>query len=207
MMDIATIFARDATVIGGITFDCTFKETVNATYESSDYAVENKSIMSDHVRRMPKMVTIEVAISDAPPAGYKQQLIGTAVGAIASQLPPIISEIGSATAQVSAALGAPKESRSAEAVRRFLELADKCQTFDVVTQKNVYKNMAVTSVTQETTEENETTAVLTIELKEIRVFESEIDSLVSIDTRSGSYESVDASSLIDRGTARMELLS
>ena len=210
-MTIASIIRQNDTEIGGLTFECTFKEAAQVEYQITDYAVESGDIMSDHIRRTPAIVTLEVGASDVPYPGVIGQLASTAGGAVSGALPPAASQVVGAGASIYGAFGASdKETATAKLYREFLEMADKREVFELVTTKKLWPSMAVKSVGYAIDKETESALVLIIELKEMRLFtmidESElIDAPVDVPT-DGSETSNMLSPTSDLGSAPTEAI-
>lgn len=57
---------RRKIAIGGIELDATVKEDHNKENEVTDYALEDGSFVTDHVRSLPDTLTIEGEVSDTP---------------------------------------------------------------------------------------------------------------------------------------------
>lgn len=175
---ISTIFSKSNPSIGGVTFDCTFSESMEASYESTDYSVESGAVYQDHIRKLPKMITMRVASSDTPFAGPLGSLVATGAGYIGSKLPPLVTgAIGSGASLFNASnsAGSP-DTRSAAAWQEILQSADKMNVFDVVTTKGIYQNYHIRKLYYECNPDNENSIEIVIDMKEVRTFKSSIES-------------------------------
>ncbi|AUR82868.1 hypothetical protein NVP1029O_35 [Vibrio phage 1.029.O._10N.261.55.A7] len=205
---ISTIFSKSNPSVGGVTFDCVFSESMEASYESTDYSVESGAVYQDHIRKLPKMITMRVASSDTPFAGPLGSLLATGAGYIGSKLPPLITGVaGSAISMYNASnASASPDTRSAAAWQEMLDSADKMNTFDVVTTKGIYQNYHIKKLYYECNPDNENSIEIIIDMKEIRQFRSGIESgqPSKSQLREGSSESIQASPPANLGGTALE---
>ncbi|WPH64017.1 hypothetical protein vBVpP1_15 [Vibrio phage vB_VpP_1] len=174
---ISTIFSKSNPSVGGVTFDCTFSESMEASYESTDYSVESGAVYQDHIRKLPKMITMRVASSDTPFAGPLGSLLATGAGYIGSKLPPLVTGgigTGAEIFNASNSAGA-HDTRSAAAWQEILQSADKMNVFDVVTTKGIYKNYHIKKLYYECNPDNENSIEIIIDMKEVRTFSTSVD--------------------------------
>ncbi|CAM0105924.1 tail fiber protein [Vibrio phage 209E38-1] len=193
---ISTIFSKSDPAIGGVTFDCIFNETMEASYESTDYSVESGAVYQDHIRKLPKMISMRVAVSDTPFAGPLGSLLATGAGYVGSKLPPLVTGIAGTTASLFNASNsaATPDTRSAAAWQAMLDAADKMDVFEVVTTKGIYQNYHIKKIYYECNPDNENSIEIIIDMKEVRTFQSNIESgqPSKIQLRAGSSESIQA---------------
>ena len=212
-MSIVSLFEKNATNIGGLTFDAQFEEQAEQEYEISDYAVENKEIMSDHIRKLPGTIRLVVGASDDPFAGVLEQLGGAAAGFALSKLPPAVSQIGAAAGSLAnAAFGAEgPDTRSAKVWQQMVEIADKCETFELVTQRQLYKNVAIKKISYTLDVEFETCIVMNVELRQVQTYEAiDLDNLIDSDVSNptaGSPEDQMMTPEFDMGSSPMEMIA
>lgn len=207
-MTVTTIYGRSNPSMGGLTFDCVFSESASAGYESTDYSVEDGAIYQDHIRKLPKMITMRVGVSDTPFKGVLGRILATGAGAALGALPPIVSgavSVGGQLYNAANGSGSP-DTRSAKAWQEIVKAADSLATFDVVTIKGMYKNFHIKNISYECTEENENSIDIIIEMKEIRQFQSGIESgqPTKSQLRDGTSESIQAAPPANAGGLALE---
>lgn len=81
-------YATGNGVIGGIWIDCTVKERHRLMSEISDHPVEDGPDVSDHVRPMPRSVTLDCVISNTPLAVPQSHADGARMIDRKIRLPP-----------------------------------------------------------------------------------------------------------------------
>lgn len=205
---ISTIFSKSNPSVGGVTFDCVFSESMEASYESTDYSVESGAVYQDHIRKLPKMITMRVASSDTPFAGPLGSLLATGAGYIGSKLPPLVTGVigsGAELFNASNAAGSP-ETRSAAAWQEIVQSADKMNVFDVVTTKGIYQNYHIKKLYYECNPDNENSIEIIIDMKEVRQFKSKLESgqPSKSQLREGTSESVQAAPPANLGGTALE---
>lgn len=175
---ISTIFSKSNPSVGGVTFDCIFSNSMEASYESTDYSVESGAVYQDHIRKLPKLITMRVAVSDTPFAGPLGSLLATGAGYVGSKLPPLVTGIAGTAASLYNASNsaASQDTRSAAAWQAMIESADKMDVFEVVTTKGIYPNYHIKKIYYECNPDNENSIEIIIDMKEVRTFESNIES-------------------------------
>tara|TARA_B100001063_G_C16779142_1_gene569424 strand:- start:34482 stop:35108 length:627 start_codon:yes stop_codon:yes gene_type:complete len=203
-----TIFSKSDPSIGGVTFDCILSDSMEASYESTDYSVESGAVYQDHIRKLPKMITMRVASSDTPFAGPLGSLIASGVGYVASKLPPLVTGLAGTAASIynaSNSAAAP-DTRSAAAWQAMIESADKMGVFEVVTTKGIYQNYHIKKIYYECNPDNENSIEIIIDMKEVRTFQSNIESGQpdKSQLREGSSESVQAAPPSNLGGSALE---
>ena len=205
---IGTIFNKSNPSIGGVTFDCTFSESMEASYESTDYSVESGAVYQDHIRKLPKMITMRVASSDTPFADPLGSLRATGAGYVGSKLPPLVTgALGTGMELFNASNAAgSKKTRSSAAWQEILESADKMNVFDVVTTKGIYQNYHIKKLYYECNPENENSIEIVIDMKEVRQFQSELEygQPSKSQLKAGTSESVQAAPPANLGGTVLE---
>lgn len=207
---IGTIFNKSNPSVGGVTFDCTLSESMEAGYESTDYSVESGAVYQDHIRKLPKTIVLRVASSDTPFAGVlsKESILASGAGFIGSKLPPIVTgAVGSAVSLFNASNAAgSKETRSSAAWDEIIKSADKMNVFDVVTTKGIHQNYHIRKLYYECTIENANAIEIVIEMKEVRQFQSNIESgqPSKSQLKEGTSESVQAAPPANLGGTALE---
>ena len=202
---VVSIFNKDGKEYNAVTFDCIFSETMEAGYESTDYSVESGAVYQDHIRKLPKMISMRVAVSDTPFVDNLSlgSLVASGAGFLASKLPPLVTgAVGSAVSYANVAnAAADAKTRSAEAWQKMIQESDKMNVFDVVTTKGIYQNYHIKKIYYECNPDNENSIEIIIDMKEVRTFESNIQSGQPKKTqlREGSSESIQAAPPLKRG--------
>ena len=142
---------RKGVEISGFTLDATLQETHNLEAETTDHAVEDGSLITDHVDVKPRQITIEGVVSDTP-LNFGASLQGA--GAIAGQV--VGSKIGGTIGRQAGAIGAGaliglllnrSGSPTKNAYDHFRNLQETRIPFTVITGLNRYENMVLTSLT------------------------------------------------------------
>ena len=174
---ISSIFSKADPSIGGVTFDCTISESVTAAYESTEYAVETGFVSQDHIRALPKTITMKVASSDTPFASVLDSIAATGVGFLASKLPPLITGLVGTGAEIyynASSAASSEATRSSAAWNQILNAAEKMEPFDVTTATGIYKNYHIQKLYYEKNKDNENGIVIVIEMKEIKQYSSNL---------------------------------
>lgn len=172
-MSLATMFSKNDPTIAGLTFDCVISESMEATYDSTDYSVESGAVYQDHIRPKPKIITLRVAMTDTPFAGFAESLVNTGISYGASYLPSAVTgAIGTGTDIWDAAYGSDALTRSAQSWVNLLKVAEgkdaqRPIVFDVLTTKGLQTNYHIQSMSYETNETNEQSIEIVVELKQI----------------------------------------
>jgi len=214
MMDnvkpVVSIFNRDGKEYNAVTFDCIFSESMEASYESTDYSVESGAVYQDHIRKLPKFISMRVAVSDTPFVDNLSlgSLVASGAGFLSSKLPPLVTgAVGSAISYANVAnAAADAKTRSAEAWQKMIQESDKMEVFDVVTTKGIYQNYHIQKIYYECNHENENSIEIVIDMKEVRQFESNIQSGQPKKTqlRDGTSESIQAAPPANLGGLALE---
>ena len=146
--------------------DASIREDHTLTAESTDLPIETGSVISDHIILRPRTLTIESTVSDSP----VQYLSALSTGSVGNW-------------------GGQKLSSSLEAWRTLTTIWFDRVPFDVVTGRDYYKNMIITSLTSPASAKIGRQTRFTANLKQLQIvtkeFEFNQNSVLATDAELG----------------------
>lgn len=158
-MSFESLFIGSQKSIGGIYLDAVLTETHNNTVRTTTNPVELGADITDHAIIEPKKITITAQVSDTP--------LGLA--AFGEIVDSITGFFGSSTEQ--------NITRSVAAYNAIVDLMEKREPIEVQTKLKLYRDMLVTELSTSQDKDTSRVALMTINLTEVLIAESEIVKL------------------------------
>ncbi len=198
----ADSFDPATTTSAGIFFDVVLSENHDYSSETTDFAVEKGSNISDHVRDNPDKISLEVIVSNEPLADYSAKFGNTTIkttqlGAFVGSLPiqveyftPDVTNLGTAIRALGSLISPaePPPSSLAGVVQfstaqfdipattldTLLRLKSAATLVQLVTQKRLYDNVIISNVTMSRDANTGTAGRFKIDFKTLRIVNSVI---------------------------------
>jgi hypothetical protein len=195
-------FDPTTTTSAGVFFDVVLSENHDYSSETTDFAVEKGSNISDHVRDNPDKISLEVVVSNEPLSDYSAKFGNTTIkttqlGAFVGSLPvqveyftPDITNLGTAVRALGSLISPSEPPPSALAgvvqfstaqsdipantLDTLLKLKSSATLVQLVTQKRLYDNVIISNVSMTRDANTGTAGKFKIEFKTLRIVDSVI---------------------------------
>jgi len=158
-MAFENLFIRTKKSLGGIELDAVLSETHNNQVRLTKNPVELGADITDHSIVEPKTINIVAQVSDTP--------LGTA--ALGQIVDLVTGLFGTATSQ--------NITRSNAAYNAMVQLMEQREPIEVQTKLKLYENMVITSLSTTQDKNSSRIVLMTINLEEVLITESQIVKL------------------------------
>lgn len=167
-MAFENLFIRTKKSIGGIELDAVLNETHNNQVRLTKNPVELGADITDHAVIEPKRINIVAEVSDTP--------LGTA--AFGQIVDLITGLFGTSTTQ--------NITRSNAAYNAMVQLMEQREPIEVQTKLRLYQNMVITDLSTTQDKDSSRIVLMTLNLEEVLITESQIVKLDSEQLEEGS---------------------
>ena len=169
-MAFENLFIRTKKSIGGIELDAVLSETHNNEIRLTKNPIELGADITDHAIIEPKRINIVAQVSDSP--------LGTA--ALGQIVDLVTGLFGTATSE--------NITRSNAAYNAMVQLMEQREPIDVQTKLKLYENMIITSLSTSQDKDSSRIVLMTINLEEVIITESQIVKLDSTQLEDGATQ-------------------
>lgn len=179
-MALENLFIRSKKFIGGIQLDAVLSEAHESSATVTEAPVEFGADVSDHIILEPKRLTMVVEVSDNP----------LGIQALAQLVDSVTGLFGSSTSE--------NLTRSQAAYLALVQLQENRVLLDVQTGLRAYSNMGIMDINTIRDKDTSRIVRLTVQLKEVRIRETQVVQLPPEVLEAGKVSS-QASSATERG--------
>lgn len=167
-MAFENLFIRTKKSIGGIELDAVISETHNNQVRLTKNPVELGADITDHAIIEPKKINIVAQVSDTP--------LGTA--AFGQIVDLVTGLFGTSTSQ--------NITRSNAAYNAMVQLMEQREPIEIQTRLKLYQDMVITSLSTSQDKNSSRIVLMTINLEEVLITESQVVKLDSEQLEEGS---------------------